>query len=270
MSYSPEDSRIKLTAEQAAKVATMRPDEMKEYFRDIAVGQGLVTRDLDPNLLIENEGVEAAPTSQMFTKRITVDGRTLTFQGDSELAVEQAVGDFYRGEQAAREDGTATTREAAAPTRTAEEIATKIELELQFKRGEIDTATYLQESGAVASYLASQGVSMDGLREASSASFEGSWKSATDEWMATPEGQSWIGGEQNMRTIGDIIAKFNLTDQPSAETLSRAVRYAKENDMLVENPQLTQRQKIEEAQSPEQLREALGRSRDDYRSVYGR
>jgi hypothetical protein len=266
----PNESRLTLTPEQEEHVKTLLPEQMKEYFRELGCEQGAIYRDpYDHNMIHEVENFVPAPTS--FTKRVLVDGKTLEFSGASELELEKNIGDYFRGEQAAREEGTTTTRQAAPiATESAEEIANRIELELRFKRGEIDTATYLRESGAVANYLREEGVDLESLRTATSDHFEKSWADATEEFMQTPEGQSWEGGEENKNIIGKIIADADLVGEPSAETLQRAVRFARENHMLVANPELERNRAITEADTPEKIREALGRSRDDYRSVYGR
>jgi hypothetical protein len=266
MSYSPDDSRIKLTAEQEAHVATLDPESMKSYFRDLAVSAGYVSRDLDPNCLIENEGVESK--SAQFTKRMTINGKTVEFAADTELAVEQQATEYLKSLQASREEEIPATRQATVETESAEQVQNRVELELAFKRGTLSAKEYIEQSGVLDGYLRDHGVSIESLQSASATHFEQSWKSATDEWMATPEGQSWIGGEQNMQTIGEIIAKFNLTDQPSAETLSRAVQYAKENNLLVSNPEVDRNRAISEATTPEQLRAALGRG-PSFDSIYG-
>jgi hypothetical protein len=270
MSYGPQDSRIKLTAAEEAHVATLQPEGIKEFMREVALRQNLVSKDLDPNILIENENPPEQPTQ--FTKRMLVNGKTLEFSGASELEVERAIGEYFRGEQASREESVSTTQRTVAAGETPAEVQARVELELKFKRGEISASQYIEQSGAVKNYLAEQGVDLEDLKvavqHAGSERFTQSWADATDEFMQTLEGQTWEGGEENKNIIGQIIADAELVDEPSADTLVRAVRFARENHMLVPNPELERNRKIAEATSPEQIREALGRA--DASTIFGR
>jgi hypothetical protein len=267
MSYSPEDSRIKLTAEQTAKVATMRPDEMKEFFRDVAVAQGLVTRDLDPHLLVEVENPPAQPTR--FAKRVLVDGgQTKIFEGNSELELERAIGDYFRSLEASKEEESATAQRTAAATPTAEEIAAKVELELKFKRGEITTEQYLNESGAVGNYLREQGIDLESLRSTTDQHFEQSWADATDEFLNSPEGSAWPGGP-NLKVMGDLLAANNLESaDDKVGALKACFQFMKEHEMVQENPELVRNQRLAEARSSDEVREILGAR--DATTIFGR
>ena len=268
MSFSASDSRIKLNASQEEHLKTLQPEEMKAYLRTVAESQQLVYRDaFDQNVIHENENPPEQPTQ--FTKRVLVDGKSLEFAGPTELDVERAIGDYFRGEQAARESGETTTRQAATTeTESPEQIQNRVETELRFRRGELSVKEYIEQSGAVKEYLADQGVDMESLRQVSGQNFERSWASATEEFMQTPEGQTWEGGEENKNIIGKIIADADLVDEPSVDTLQRAVRFARENHMLVSNPELDRNRKIAEATTPEQIREALGAR--DATTIFGR
>jgi hypothetical protein len=124
---------------------------------------------------------------------------------------------------------------------------------VRFKRGDIDTATYLGESGAMSEYLESQGVSMDALRATTGAKFEASWASATDEFLASPAGQDWPGGEENKNLLGRLIEESGLTGQPSAETLAAAWAHMKENNLTLDNPDNAYAREMSEAQSAAEI-----------------
>ena len=91
----------------------------------------------------------------------------------------------------------------------AAEADRKAALQLQMQLGQIDIATYLEQSGAIDSYLEKAGVPMEDLRSAvqekSSQRFEQSWKEGTDAFLSSPEGRNWPGGEENMNLVGQVI-----------------------------------------------------------------
>jgi hypothetical protein len=269
MSYSPENSRIVLSPSETEHVKTLLPEQIKSYMREIALRDHLVSEDLDPNILIEN--LNPPERAAQFTKAITVNGRTLKFEGDSELAVEQAIGDYLRGEVAAREEATTTTRQAATTvaTESAEQVAERVELELQFKRGTISASEYIEKSGVLDTYLQSRGVSVEDLQEVTqqrgSERFERSWADATSAFLNGPEGADWPGGDANRDTLGRIIVQEGLFDaEDKVQALAAAYAFAQEHKLLVDNPET----KIASANSVDDMRRALGRS-PDYSSIYG-
>src|ERR1700674_3315988 len=154
----PNESRITLTPEQEKHISEIQPEEMKEYLRTIAESQWLIYRDaFDRNVIHEVENPPLTPKG--FARHVFIDGKEVLVGAETELALERQTGDVLRSAKAAREEEMRPTRQTtteAAPS--AEEAAARVELELRFKRGEVDTETYLRESGAIASYLADQGV----------------------------------------------------------------------------------------------------------------
>jgi len=190
-----------LGAEFEKKIANADFETIKVLMAQRAVASGLVQRDAyDPTVLIPTDRA-AAP--QRFAKTLEVAGKTLIFEGDSELQVERNIGDYFRAlaprEPAETPKPATQLRDEQGQFLSAEDAAAKAELELRFKRGDIDTATYLAESGAVDAYLQSQGVSLDDLREVSTQKFTANWVSATQaflerhpDWQgATPISKRW-------------------------------------------------------------------------------
>jgi hypothetical protein len=267
MSFSANDSRIQLTPEQEKHISKIQPEEIKQYLRTIAESQGLIYRDaFDHNIIHEVENPTLAPTR--FTRNVRIDAREIAVEADSELELERKVGDMYRGAQAVREEEAATTTRQAAPTATesAEQIANRVELELAFKRGTITTQEYLERSGAVTEYLEKQGVPIEDLREAvqekSSTRFEKSWANATQEFLNSREGADWPGGNENLEIIGQKLQQLGLTDaEDKVQALAQAYAAMKQSGTVQENTELTQRQKIEEATSSNQIHEILSGSR---------
>jgi hypothetical protein len=232
------------------------------------MAQGLVTADaFDPNVKHEVEIGE-----QNYTKVITINGVDHQVSGATEAQMLAAESALFQSlfEQTAANNTPADShgRDArgrfVAEERSDEahqaELIRRSELDLKFKRGELDTATYLAETGAVDAYLASKGISIDALQQVADQKTTADWTQATQEFMNTDEGRIWVGGEANKNKLGEFLIEMGAADAPNAENIRRAAKYLRENNMLVENPETTQRQQIEGAKSQAELDIALGRS----------
>jgi hypothetical protein len=151
-------------------------------------------------------------------------------------------------------------RFTAEQGRADEDTFAKADLELKFKRGDISTDEYLAQSGAIERHLAAQGISVDALRETTNKAYEGEWVNATNEFIRSPQGADWPGGEENKNTLGQIIQRMGLIDSPSAQTLAVAYEYAKKEGLLVENPESKALEDISTATSHEAILEAAHRA----------
>lgn len=166
----------------------------------------------------------AATASAGFSRTETIGGKEFTFEGASELEVERMINNAYKVAYAVQAPEARVAEvvvdpaiAAAAAQKAAEDEATlKAELELKFKRGEINAADYIEQSGAMKDYLAKQGVPLDALRNAVTQSQETaetqSWADATKVFLNSPAGSSWPGGDKNLALIGDKLAALGLTD----------------------------------------------------------
>jgi len=159
---------------------------------------------------------------------------------------------------------TTTTEPRADKTRVVNQANAdqKAALSLEFQMGRLTVDEYLQQSGAIDSYLADQGIDMDSLREvAASQQTERtiqSWAEATEEFKNSSAVSSWTGGEANRAKLGEILVEMDATDHPNAENIARAYRYMLENNLLVANESVEQESRIANATSPSELNEALG------------
>jgi hypothetical protein len=263
--WSPEDSAIRMTPEIQKALETADVEQIKSIMADAAVAQGLATRDYySPDVLLPTELANAAP--KKFAKVLTINGEKHVLEGESEAALLAAEANLYRElfsqpapavtETPARDAATGRFVERTDDN-TASDAAAKAELELQFKRGEITAAQYIQRSGAVTEYLQNEGIDPAALREVSGKRLADSWASATEEFLAGP-GASWPGGDANKNTLGRILTEQNLIDaEDKVAALAAAYRYAKDNNLLVETPESVLVQKIGSARTAEELREAL-------------
>ncbi len=274
MSHTPEQSAIKVTPHVEAKLKTLvSSDEIRAYLAEVAVEQQLVTRDrFSPDILIPTEPGTAP---RAFARVLNINGFKHTVEAPSEIELERKINALLRetfesrntpsGAAPARDASTgrfasAEDRGKADEARQAE-IVRQSELELKFKRGELSTADYLARSGAIERHLESQGISVEELRastaEKQNQRFTQSWATATEEFLKSPAGADWPGGEANKVKLGEILqANPELADQPSVETLSAVYEYMKENDLLVTNEEVEKLRAISSATSAEEIRTA--------------
>jgi hypothetical protein len=282
MPYTPENNPVKIDAELEEKIRTAPSAEhIAQYLRDAYVAQNLAQADefnpthFTPTKIAEN------PQAQRFAKR--VDGQI--FEGNSEPEVDRAIADYMRSKMAQPETRTEVARDDKGrftAEQGPENVVAKVDLELRFKRGEISTAEYLEQSGAMAEYLEKQGVPLEALKtvveEKQTQRYEQSWQSATEEFLNSPEGRTWPGGQQNLKRAGELIQQMGATDaEDKVAALVAAYRHMKENDMLAVNPDLVAKQreqealkKISEASSPDEIRQFAVEYRGGNSSIWGR
>jgi len=266
MSHTPENSAIRITPEVEEALKTASFEEIKTIMARAAVEQGLVTPDkYDPNVLLPTELAFAAQP-QRFAKTVTVDGTKHVIEGDSEIDLSRKEIEFYRTQM---QQPTTTKTESVrdeqgrftSPADQNQNAFQRAELELKFKRGEISTLDYLEQSGAMESYLAKQGIPLEELQasveEKQDQRAVQSWADATNEFLNSPEGRTWPGGETNKIKVGELIQQMGATDSPDkVSALIAAYRYMKENNLVAANPELEMEKKIREARSPEEIRQA--------------
>jgi len=264
MPFTPEDSAIQLTDEQKAKIATMSASEISPYLVELAVQQGLLKRDWDPSVLHEVQERLDAPQPKRFATRVSVDGHQHIIEADSPEALAEATEKFYReifAQPAPRTDVPARDSQGRfapqtdepTPADEAAQAAVRADLDLRFKRGEVDTAQYLEQTGAVEKYLEARGVSLPALREVSDSKFVESWSDAADTFVR--EHPDWQGGEQNKQIVGRIVEQMGLVDaRDKSAALDAAYEYARQNNLLVENEQAAALDAIATSNDPEEIR----------------
>lgn len=265
MSFSPNDSGIKLDASLEKQIhAASSQYEIAEILRDAAVAQNLVTRDhYSPDVLLP---VDRPGTPTAFATTITVSGQKHIVEGKTEAEMNENLIAFYKQQLGDSAEPTAerprdseSGRFVAARTDESDPVA-KAELELKFKRGEISTDDYLAESGAIERHLEAQGVSVEALQQVTSDRTVAGWQQATQEFLNSPEGASWPGGEANKNLLGHVLIQMGADKAPNAENLRRAYQYLRDNNKLLPNEELEAQKAIGEATTPEELREAALRT----------
>lgn len=266
---SPSALGEKFDADFQAKLnACTTPEMIKSLMHEHEIQRGLVRPDWDPDILVP---VEPGTAPRGFAKTIVVGNVKHLLESDSELGLAQAETALYhklfaepaatttQSEQPRGTDGRFVEQ---TPTNADDQahVAHLAELELKFKRGEISAKDYIQQSGAVSEYLEQAGVPLDELRasvaEKQNDAFQNSWVSATERFIENhPE---WPGTDTNRDILGTIVTEQNWLDEDPLEALEAAYKHAVENELLVENPQVAAHQRIASANSPEEIRAAVG------------
>jgi len=168
----------------------------------------------------------AAVTSEpkIYTRTVEISGRSFTFDAESELELERTVNNAYtvatafqNAQQVPETEHVPDAAQLAAERAAADKLVSdRAELELQFKRGDINAKQYLEQSGAIKDYLEEQGVPLSELKSAIQENrgrgFEQSWSDATQEFLNSAAGADWPGGERNKEILGMTIAGLGLVD----------------------------------------------------------
>jgi hypothetical protein len=191
------------------------PDEIRELLHAAVQRSGIADRDPQTGQFVRRDpltpAAQVGKEAQTVTRTEVIGGKTFTFTGNA-LEVEQQVGQAYKIAEAVRPaaEFQVTPRGARKTQADAElDVVRKAELELAFKRGELDTATYLRESGALAEALQQAGFDLEAAARQQLAS---GWEDAVARWLQSDAGRDWPGNEQNLRVIGLEIEALGLVD----------------------------------------------------------
>jgi hypothetical protein len=201
----------KLTARLAA---AKTPDELQQILHESLENAHIAERDPYTGRFVRTESpaapaaavvpaAAAAAAPKVFEKKgVVIAGTAFDFTADSaEELTRQIDGARAIAIQLAQDRSAARTAE--------QDVLDKVDAERDFKLGIIDTATYLERTNAISTYLASQGVD---LQKISGDQYQQSWASATENFKNSAEGRDWPGGKKNILLISDKIAAMGLTN----------------------------------------------------------
>jgi hypothetical protein len=271
MSWTPNDSAIKVDADLNEKIANASPEEIKEILKNSAVGQGLVERDYYDNsilLPVEQRANAALPKKFAVTVELP-DGKRIV-EADTEADAQRLAVEAYRQAAAQHQQQTQTPQPQSRDEQgrfTSSELdpAVRVETELKFKRGEISVEDYLEQTGAVDSYLSKKGISVDALRntvdQAQSQQFTQSWENATQEFLSSPSGADWPGGQDNLQRIGEKMIELGLVEaQDKVAALAQAYVALKSEGRIVPNAAREAEREFAERVSNANSHEAIRRA----------
>jgi hypothetical protein len=255
-------SRIQADAQaiEELKNPAVTVDEIKEIMHRAGIRQNLIKPDWDESLFIEIEQPAPASEIQRYSKTVEIGGKPMVFEGASELEVERAVSQALQIASVLQSPAKEQPRDESTGRFVSEaDVFKKSELDLKWRRGEIDSATYLRESGAVDEYLASRGIPVEHLQEVAGENSERhQWETSTQEFLQ--RNPDWVGGQENMKRIGETIIALGLQDSPSVASLEAAYAELRRTKQYTSNAELQAEQeaqrKIRSATDYESIRAA--------------
>lgn len=257
MSFSPKDSAVELTPEQEQHISTLSMEEVKEYLKECAVDQGLVTRDVySPDVLIPTE----RPTPKRFARTVTINGVKRYVEANSEDELNKAEIELYRSLQADSNNGTSAATEQSRDSNgrfvseedASAEVARRAELDLKFRRGELSVEQYLAENPAVLNEYMKRNFNLD-AQEIQGKSFEKSWADATSEFLAQSD---WPGGDKNQRMMVEILEANNLQDsEDKVAALREVYDYMRKENLLTIPKDVQAVRDMSTATDPEAIRQ---------------
>jgi hypothetical protein len=257
MSFNPENSAIKVDAALEEKLKGASFEEIKAHLANAAVEQRLVVPDAyDASILLP---VEQGTAPQKFAKAVIVNGVKHIIEGNSELELEKAESAFYR-KQFEQPPVTHSEQPCSDHGRSVsdEDAAAQADLRLRIMRGETTV------DQAVGEYLQAKGIPLEDLKasvaEKQNQRLAQSWEQSVEEFLKSPAGQDWPGGQENLKRIGQVLESNNLTDaEDKVAALAQAYEYLKSTNRLVANEEVEMHTRIANAKTPEEIRAALGR-----------
>jgi hypothetical protein len=174
-----------------------------------------VTRDLQTGQFVRRDPLTPAAQDEteqeeIITRTETINGKAIDFKG-TEDQLEALIANAYRVAEALKSELAPVTPRSIRHKTQADierEICDRTEIDLQFKRGQLTTAEYLERTNAIGEYLESKGFDVEA---AASKQFEQSWAQASEEFLRGA-GSDWPGGTKNRELIGMKLASMNLID----------------------------------------------------------
>jgi hypothetical protein len=238
--------QLKLSKEQEERIWTMNSEEIKSFMHELAVEQGLAVPDtMNPSLLLPvaepaATAVKETPAAkEVFTSTEIIGGKEFTFTAGSQQELDNAITNAYRvAVEIAPPAGQARDAQgrfvsAQDQGRADEDAAQRAELEQEFRLGLITAEQFVEKSGVLSQYLGERGIDVAEIQEARDRGYEQSWKDASAEFINTPEGRTWPGGEKNLEILGMKIYALNLQNAPDkVAALKAAYEEMKKNGTL--------------------------------------
>lgn len=252
---SPENAAVRITPEIEKALESASFEEMKKILHHAEVAQGLRVPDaMNPSVLIPTPLADAAP--RRLAKTLTINGQKHFIEGEDEAALLRAenallsrvLSEPVEHARSETPHDPATGRFTSTVDAVQQAALDAADRDLKFKRGEITTDQWLEESGAIERHLEKRRI------------YQESWESATQEFLACHVG--WRGGTAAVEAMGKAVIELGLDGQPSVAALEAAYTHLLSTNSLPENPQLVLEQKMAEATDFETLktlaREASG------------
>jgi hypothetical protein len=245
---NPNDMREILRAELERQIAAAAGPEAAAAVA--AADQKIVDAAAAAQAAADAENAKNSSADEPLLQRTEIiGGREFLFEATTEAELDRVILNAYKVAYATQENNAPEVQvdpvaaRQAAEKAAADDAAAKVELELRFKRGEISTADYIEQSGALKDYLAKQGVPLDELRATVEQGRDNktvlSWQQATEQFLNGPAGSDWPGGNQNLKIIGLKIAEMGLVDaEDKVGALAAAYNAMKQEKLVFKNEEI--------------------------------
>jgi hypothetical protein len=265
MSFTPENSRLKLTAAEEAKTKEMGHAELLEYLHTLSVDKNLVQRDrFSPDVLLpveqKQEPVQLVKTFAINGKSYSITGETVDELTAKELDIHRAVLSGNPPEETrvvSRDERGRFTSTAETQEDAAMRAANEAEYRLKMQRGEISVEDYIRETSALDNYL-KENFGLDKQAIADKHEID-SWAAATQTFLKkNPE---WVGGQSNMEKCAELLeANPQLLESGDKVAALEAVyEYMKQNDLMAKNPDIENHRSIAGLKSYDEIQAAARR-----------
>ncbi len=275
MSFSPEQSAIKMTPELEAKIAAA-PDAqaIKTLMHDAAIAQNLVAKDP-----YDRDGKDwfgytpvQQPIPQGEVRVVIVNGQKHILEGASQDELQHKELELMRSifnkpadnSQQRDSQGRFISAEARAAQAVLDAAAGDAAARdaARIAAASVDPAADA-ESAIVRRSLENQGISVEELKafsdEKKSERYASTWQAAGEQFQK--EHPDWAGGDNFDVMLNIIQANPDLMDKPTADTLAHVWEYMQANNLVVENAEDVEARELSEAKTPEDLAAVL-RSRN--------
>jgi hypothetical protein len=171
-------------------------EDLRALLENATVRSGIAERNpdtgrferRDPLTPAQNQPTESSEDEGTFKKPITIAGKDYEVTGSSELDLEQNIGTLLEIAANARQKAAEAASVSARPIR--QDVPVEI-------------------SDAVASSLAAHGFDVD---RAAATQLEQDWASSVTEFLNSPAGADWPGGQRNLEVMGMKLASMGLTN----------------------------------------------------------
>jgi hypothetical protein len=229
------------------------PAEMFELERNWYLAHGATMPDRSGKLDLSNFQDPGAAAAGTVSRTVKIAGVDVTFSDSSVPALEAQISAALQtaaanggGAQPRGTDGKFTSRREMS-------LVEKAELDLRFRRGEVNAADYLKQSGELErafDTFAKEKLGVDSTTQ----QMTDAWKTVTEQWLRI-QGEKWEGGEENLRRIREVLDANGLWESPSVQTLTEVVNFMRAHKLIVPRESATQ-EAINEAKSVEEISSA--------------
>ena len=256
-----DSSAIKMTPElEKAILEAVSVTEISKLMRDAAIEQRLVQPSDDP-FFLKSVAPGTADRAKKEVRIVNLNNKKYYLEAESgnTASLDRQEADLYK--KIFAEAPAASNQRRDASGKFVSEADAGDDSEAQAIAAAEETIQEKFEREMVEKALQRQGIDPEALREFSAAKsterFAETWESASEAFRNSALGSSWPGGKVNQQRIGEVIAELGLTEQPTAETLSKAYQVMRERGLVAENEELQQEKNIKSANSYEDLKRAV-------------